>query len=271
MWPRSYDHVSEETRQTVQLFIARAGGFLQGRGRSDDNVNATVAKVMKNANREVLETAVAAWKRSRQLCTAEQLVQRFAGRVWKVVVSGEAVGVTEAEARGICQLKEQTPTWARNNPFTSFIQPVEHMNWPGAPLTADQFRLMDAGLMETIWETRIYRGDNKFHEAGPFAVVIPKDKAWLVLGEDFELVRTAILSRWWPLRLYTCDLGHNLLVGLWVPKPQFLGQPDSQEMVRCMIEELFNILRHWEFQVQGTGMQSLVACLAGYLVEVGAL
>lgn len=156
-------------------------------------------------------------------------------------------------------------------PAESSTQLPAHMDWPGAPLTAGQFKLMNAGLMETIWETRIYDGDNIYHDAGPFAVKIPKDKAWLLLGEDFNLVRTAILNRWWPLRLYTCDLGHYLQVGLWIPKLQFQERPEAQKMVRYKIDELYNILRHWSFQAQGRGMQSLIACLAGYLVDVGVL
>jgi hypothetical protein len=137
-----------------------------------------------------------------------------------------------------------------------------HVEWSGLPLTDYQVKLMNAGLMEAIWEARIYNGDNIYHDAGVFAVKIPKDKAWLLLGKDIISVFGLIRKRWHPLRLHTCDLGHSLQVGLWVKQSK--SQGEMEEKVRYKSEELYNLLRLWSFQVQGSGTQSLANCLQGY-------
>jgi hypothetical protein len=83
MLPKSYDKVPEGTKQTVQLFIARASGFLQGKGQSDQEVRTNVDKIENEAIKEAVEIAVEVWNTSHQPCTAEQFVQRFAGLVWE--------------------------------------------------------------------------------------------------------------------------------------------------------------------------------------------
>ena len=143
-----------------------------------------------------------------------------------------------------------------------------HVEWSGLPLTDYQVKLMNAGLMEAIWEARIYNGDNIYHDAGVFAVKIPKDKAWLLLGKDILRVFGLIGKRWHPLRLHTCDLGHSLQVGLWVEQSKSQGQMEQD--VCCKSEELYHLLRHWAFQAQCGGNSSLASLLAGYLKHLWA-
>lgn len=140
--------------------------------------------------------------------------------------------------------------------------------WAGVPLAEREFRLMNAGLMEAIWEARIYSGDNTYHDAGVFAVKIPKEKAWVVLGHNFHVVKKWVRHRWYPLQLYTCDLGHALQVGLWVTKSESRGQ--KEDTVRYKSEELYNLLRHWSFQVCGTSYQQLANYLKSYLEKYGS-
>lgn len=154
-------------------------------------------------------------------------------------------------------------------PSGSSAQIATHVQWPGVRLTPLQVQQMNAGLMEAIWETRIYDGDNIYHDAGVFPVKIPKDKSWLLLGRHINLVRTSICSRWHPIQLYTCDLGHSLQVGLRVPKSQ--SQREMEEKARYKSEELCNLLRHWSFQVQGSGTQSLGNYLQSYLKPRGTI
>ncbi|KAI7778867.1 hypothetical protein LA080_001558 [Diaporthe eres] len=82
MLPVSHDDVSEETKKVVQLFMAHARGFLQGRGRSDWEARTILKKYETEATRNALEMAYEGWEESRQPCSAEQLVQWFAELVW---------------------------------------------------------------------------------------------------------------------------------------------------------------------------------------------
>lgn len=69
MLPKSYNSVSEETKSTVQLFIAHASGFLQGKGQSDEEVRTTMDKIEKEAMKEAPEMAVEAHKKSQMNLT----------------------------------------------------------------------------------------------------------------------------------------------------------------------------------------------------------
>lgn len=112
--------------------------------------------------------------------------------------------------------KRQRGNYGEKIPSGSSTQLPTYGQWSGIPLTAFQVQTMNAGLMEAIWEAKIYDGDNIYHDAGVFAVKIPNHKAWLVLGENIGAALRYIQMRWYPVQLYTCDLGHSLQVGLWV-------------------------------------------------------
>lgn len=161
--------------------------------------------------------------------------------------------------------KRKRGKYGKKIPSGSSTQLPTHVQWSGIPLTAIQVQLMNAGLMEEIWETRIYDGDNIYHDSGVFAVKIPKDTAWLVLGKNIGAALRYIHMRWYPVRLHTCDLGHSLQVGLWVMQTE--SQGEMEEMVRYKLEELYNLLRHWSCQAQGTGTQSLANYLASYIKQ----
>lgn len=83
MLPESYDNVSEETKTVVQLFLARAIGFLQGSGHSDEEARIALDGIEKEATRSAVEMAVEAWEKSRKSCSAERFVQWFADLVWE--------------------------------------------------------------------------------------------------------------------------------------------------------------------------------------------
>ncbi|POS78021.1 hypothetical protein DHEL01_v203591 [Diaporthe helianthi] len=92
MLPPSYDLVSQETKHTVQLFMARSIGFLQGRGFRDDEVANAMEQCMEIATREAVDWAVAEWRKNQKLCLLlddSPLSSEFL----------EAVGLTEEEAR----------------------------------------------------------------------------------------------------------------------------------------------------------------------------
>ncbi|KAG6358216.1 hypothetical protein INS49_014100 [Diaporthe citri] len=131
MLPPSYDKVSEETKKVVQLFMAHARGFLQGRGKSDWEARTILENYETEATCNALKMADGGWEESRQPCSAEQFVQWFAELVWDgltdddhtpfpynfsaAVVGGplsteflEAIGKTEAEVLGMIK-KESSP------------------------------------------------------------------------------------------------------------------------------------------------------------------
>lgn len=83
MLPDSYDKVSEETKMVVQLVLARAIGFLQGSGKSDDEAHNIMVAIEKEAMDDAVEMAVEEWAKSGKACSAEQFVQRFADLVWE--------------------------------------------------------------------------------------------------------------------------------------------------------------------------------------------
>lgn len=68
---------------TVQQYIARATGFLQGKGHSDEEVRATMENIEKDATKEALEMALEAHEKRDKPCTAELFAQRFANLVWE--------------------------------------------------------------------------------------------------------------------------------------------------------------------------------------------
>lgn len=82
MLPASYDKVSKETKKAVQLFMAHARGFLQGRGRSDEEARTILKNYETEAKCSVIKTALGNWEESRRPCSAEQFVQWFAELVW---------------------------------------------------------------------------------------------------------------------------------------------------------------------------------------------
>lgn len=80
---------------------------------------------------------------------------------------------------------------------------------------------------------------------------ILKDQAWLLLGKDIgkviNLIRRNNLK---PARLYTSDSGKFLHVGLWLRTGETQGTT-SRPATRRMVE-LYNILRGWSLQAQGS-------------------
>lgn len=82
MLPASYEKVSEETKKVVQLFMAHARGFLQGRGSSEEEARTILERCETQATWNSMRMALKNWEESRQPCSAEQLVQCFAELVW---------------------------------------------------------------------------------------------------------------------------------------------------------------------------------------------
>lgn len=71
---------------TVQQYIARATGFLQGAGRSDEHK--AMEDIENEARKEALEMALEAHQKRQTPCTAELFAQRFAHLVWEASVGG---------------------------------------------------------------------------------------------------------------------------------------------------------------------------------------
>lgn len=71
---------------TVQQYIARATGFLQG--RNDERVRTTMDNIEREAINEALEMALEAHKKRQTPCTAELFAQRFAYLVWEGAIGG---------------------------------------------------------------------------------------------------------------------------------------------------------------------------------------
>lgn len=68
----------------VQLFLARAIGFLQGSGKSDGEARNIMDAIQKEAMDNAVEMALVVWRESRTLgCSTEQFVQQFADLVWE--------------------------------------------------------------------------------------------------------------------------------------------------------------------------------------------
>lgn len=83
MLPASYDNVSEETKNVVQLFMAHAHGFLHGFGMSDDAALPTLEDIKKEAMKNAVKMALEDWEESQKPCSAEQFVQCFAKLIWE--------------------------------------------------------------------------------------------------------------------------------------------------------------------------------------------
>lgn len=134
--------------------------------------------------------------------------------------------------------------------------------WPGIPLTSEEAQSMNTDLMNEVWNTSIDERLKSDRGAGMFEVRILKDKAWLLLGKDIEKVFN--LMRWnklRPVRLYTSDSGKFLHVGLWLRTSQTQG-PNVAPTSRLIVK-LYNILRRWSLQAQGSGRaKSLAKSLA---------
>lgn len=141
-----------------------------------------------------------------------------------------------------------------------------HEQW-GAPLTLQDHRLLNLGLMIDIWGSRISPRHISAYRGGEiFEVRIPSDKAWKLLGKDISRVFRLVSSEWRPIRLHTRELGAFTCVGLWIRMSQTQGQ--KAEVMWNTLPELYRLLWRWslQVQVQGSGeAESLADFLADYL------
>lgn len=155
MLPLSYDLVSEKTKQTIQLFIARASGFLQGKGMSEAEVHVAMDKIEKEAIKEVFETEVELWKKPKQLCNAEQFVQRFADLVWEAVVGDERGEYQAAHVHKQVFHNLSLPHLSRypfffNTHRESNVVSLEEGQWPYDFTTPDEEGRLSTELVDVV-------------------------------------------------------------------------------------------------------------------------